>query len=506
MKRRLLAILLSLTLMLSLVPSAWAVENEESSQETVVEEPETELIEGLQARINALPNAAALAEMDEDALNAVYNEVQTIYDALDALSTEAVEALELTPLETAAAFFTEQVAPLDVSAGIVISENMTWDTATTLTEDLTVNSGVTLTIGAQVTISGDVTISGGGTIKRGEGFVDYMIVVPEGSTLTLKNITVDGGAVWSGDNDTTLNRGTTNSGIAATSAMIYNFGKLLVTDGAVLQNNDNTTSTGAIATEDKDTGEYTFPSVTDKVRFGGAVLNGGEMRITGGSIQNNSVAWRGAGVASYGSIEMSGGAVQGNFAQNRWGDGGAFYLHGAKNVSEKGSAYCTISDGQLTANKAGGAGGAVCADGQSILNVSGGSFERNIATTTGGGINVYSSILNMSAGTISGNSADQGGGLNLIMGSKATITGGHITSNKAQSGGGVQVADSSELDASNLVIEKNEATDNGGGILAPGAENKDYSISLNSVSIKDTNAEDGVGAGICAMRAYHNST
>ena len=497
--------------MLSLVPSAWAVENEESSQEAVVEEPETELIEGLQARINALPNAAALAEMDEDALNAVYNEVQTIYDALDALSTEAVEALELTPLETAAAFFTEQVAPLDVSAGIVISEDTTWDKATTLTENLTVNNGATLTIGEQVTISGDVTISGSGTIKRGERFADYMIVVPEGSTLTLKNITVDGGAVWSGDNDTTLNRGTTNSGIAATSAMIYNFGKLLVTDGAVLQNNDNTTSTGAIATEDKDTGEYTFPSVTDKVRFGGAVLNGGEMRITGGSIQNNSVAWRGAGVASYGSIEMSGGAVQGNFAKNRWGDGGAFYLHGAKNVSEKGSAYCTISDGQLTANKAGGAGGAVCADGQSILNVSGGSFERNIATTTGGGINVYSSILNMSAGTISGNSADQGGGLNLIMGSKATITGGNITTNKATNGGGIQVADSSELDASNLVIEKNEATSSGGGILAPGAENKAYRISLNDVSVKDNKAgtgsgNGGVGGGICASRAWREES
>ena len=77
MKRRLLAIFLSLTLMLSLVPSAWAVENEESSQEAVVEEPETELIEGLQARINALPDAAALAEMDEDALKAVYRRSMT---------------------------------------------------------------------------------------------------------------------------------------------------------------------------------------------------------------------------------------------------------------------------------------------------------------------------------------------------------------------------------------------------------------------------------------------
>ena len=387
------------------------------------------------------------------------------------------------------------------------SRNTTWESATTLDHDLTINSGETLTVKGLITIQGTVTISGGGTIKRGEGFADYMIVVPEGNSLTLENITVDGGAVWPSESDATLTHGTTNNGIAATSAMIYNFGELLVTNGTVLQNNDNTTAQGAIATKDETTGEYTFPSVTDKVQFGGAVLNGGVMKITGGLIQNNSVAWRGAGVASYGIIEMTGGTVQENFTKNRWGDGGAFYLHGAKNTSEEGSAYCTISGGQLTANKAGGAGGAVCADGQSILNVSGGSFVGNVATTTGGGINVYSSILNMSAGTISGNSADQGGGLNLIMGSKATITGGNITSNKAENGevengGGIQVADNSKLDASDVMIENNQATKNGGGIYAPGAENKEYSISLNGVSIKDNKAENGVGAGICASRAW----
>ena len=387
----------------------------------------------------------------------------------------------------------------------VISCDTTWASETTLDHDLAINSGETLTVNGLITIQGTVTISGGGTIQRGSGYENYMIVVPEGSSLTLENITVDGGAVWSGDSDAMLTHGTTNSGITATSAMIYNFGELLVTNEAVLQNNDNTTAQGAIATKDETTGEYTFPSVTDKVQFGGAVLNGGVMKITGGLIQNNSVAWRGAGVASYGSIEMTGGTVQENFTKNRWGDGGAFYLHGAKNTSEEGSAYCTISGGQLTANKAGGAGGAVCADGQSILNVYGGSFVGNVATTTGGGINVYSSILHMSDGTISGNSAAQGGGLNLIMGSKATITGGKITSNKAESGGGVQVVDSSELDASNLVIKTNEATNNGGGILAPGAETKEYRISLNGVSIEDNKAERGVGAGICAMRAYQKN-
>ena len=394
----------------------------------------------------------------------------------------------------------------------VISSDTTWASETTLDHDLTINSGKTLTVNGLITIQGTVKISGGGTIKRGENFADYMIVVPEGSSLTLENITVDGGAVWNGDNDATLNRDIKNEGIEATSAMIYNFGELLVTDGAVLQNNDNaTTSTVAIATEDKVTGKYTFPSVTDKVRFGGAVLNGGQMKITGGSIQDNSVAWRGAGVASYGSIEMSGGTVQRNFAQNQYGDGGAFYLHGAKNTSEEGSAYCTISGGQLTANKAGGAGGAVCADGQSILNVSGGSFENNVAATTGGGINVYFSNLNMSDGTISGNSAAKGGGLNLIKGSKATITGGNITSNKAENGGGIQVDDNSKLDASDVMIEENQATNNGGGIYAPGAENKKYSISLNGVSVKDNKAgtsseNSGVGGGICASRAWRQDS
>ena len=187
----------------------------------------------------------------------------------------------------------------------VISEDTEWTDATTLSEDLTIAEGKTLTLKGQVTISGDVTISGG-TIKRGEAFKDYMIVVPEGSSLTLKDVKIDGGAVWEGSEDTTLGRGTENGGVEATSAMIYNFGTLTVKSGTILENNDNTTTSGDIATKDEETGEYTFPSVTDKVQFGGAVLNGGLMEISGGTIRNNNVGWRGAGIASYGKIEMTG--------------------------------------------------------------------------------------------------------------------------------------------------------------------------------------------------------
>ena len=399
----------------------------------------------------------------------------------------------------------------------VISEDTEWTDATTLSEDLTIAEGKTLTLKGQVTISGDVTISGG-TIKRGEAFKDYMIVVPEGSSLTLKDVKIDGGAVWEGSEDTTLGRGTENGGVEATSAMIYNFGTLTVKSGTILENNDNTTTSGAIAMKDEETGEYTFPSVTDKVRFGGAVLNGGLMEISGGTIRNNNVGWRGAGIASYGKIEMTGGTISGNYARNSWGDGGAIYLSGKKNdtgedYTASNASYCTIFDGNFTKNKSDGAGGAVCADGYSILYVKGGTFENNAAATTGGGINVYSSCLRMSDGKISGNTAVStngstgfGGGLNLTAGSVADITGGTIENNQSNSGGGIYANGKSSFTASNLKITGNTAATNGGGICIPGTKDYEYNVSLENVLIQGNKSESGCGAGIYAARAWKEET
>lgn len=399
----------------------------------------------------------------------------------------------------------------------VISEDTEWTDETTLAENLTIAEEKTLTLKGQVTISGDVTISGG-TIKRGEAFKDYMIVVPEGSSLTLKDVKIDGGAVWEGSEDTTLGRGTENGGVEATSAMIYNFGTLTVKSGTILENNDNTTTSGAIAMKDEETGEYTFPSVTDKVQFGGAVLNGGLMEISGGTIRNNNVGWRGAGIASYGKIEMTGGTISGNYARNSWGDGGAIYLSGKKNdtgedYTASNASYCTIFDGNFTKNKSDGAGGAVCADGYSILYVKGGTFENNAAATTGGGINVYSSCLRMSDGKISGNTAVStngstgfGGGLNLTAGSVADITGGTIENNQSNSGGGIYANGKSSFTASNLKITGNTAATNGGGICIPGTKDYEYNVSLENVLIQGNKSESGCGAGIYAARAWKEET
>ena len=83
-----------------------------------------------------------------------------------------------------------------VDSETTITSDTTWSNETILTESLKVNPDVTLTLGANVTISGNITISGGGTIKRDTNYTGILLSVPAGSSLTLNNITVDGGAIF----------------------------------------------------------------------------------------------------------------------------------------------------------------------------------------------------------------------------------------------------------------------------------------------------------------------
>ena len=130
------------------------------------------------------------------------------------------------------------------------------DTAVSLTENTTIASSVTLS--ETVTVSGNVTISGG-TITRAEGMTAPMFIVEAGSTLTLENITIDGGAIWAyevsedepTDIEAVLGRGTINTGIEAGAPIITNNGAVVVGAGAVLQNNDTTvidSTSGAVVT------------------------------------------------------------------------------------------------------------------------------------------------------------------------------------------------------------------------------------------------------------------
>ena len=101
-------------------------DGEEEPEEPPVEEtedpaPVVSPVTALQERINALPGAEALSEMDAEEQAGVYAEVCDIYDAIDELTDEEADALDVSALEEAAAFFTRQIMPLDESDDVAMS-------------------------------------------------------------------------------------------------------------------------------------------------------------------------------------------------------------------------------------------------------------------------------------------------------------------------------------------------------------------------------------------------
>ena len=436
MKRRLLAILLSLTLMLSLVPTAWAAG---SGDQPNLQSDEVQPTEG--------------------------NE-----EILPDISSQSMEEVS-TPVS--------QAVPED---GIIIRENTTWDTARTLNENLTVTNGATLTIGAQVTVSGDVTISGG-TIKRASGYTGSLLVVTDGSSLTLANITIDGGAIWTGGVDETLKRGTDNDGLGADSALVtVNGGTLTLNGGTVIQNNERT-----VGTDDDAWIEWTRP-VAQTVRYyavgGGVSVVGGSLIVNDGAVvKNNTIKdsdkvndatsdAMGGGIGLYdcASLVVNGGEISGNQAQT---SGTARAMGGGIGMAaHPGSRYVSCE---------------VC--------FKGGELKNNLSVTSGGGAYFTSDCedetginaldVSFSGGTISENKAGAGGGI-IVWGGKAALSGEvAFTNNQAPDGNGGGAYFSTRtivsIDGGNYT---NNTSKYGGGIAWNGVkfEFRNGTVSNNSVA------------------------
>lgn len=492
----------------------------------------------------------------------------------------------------------------------VISSDTTWASETTLDHDLTIRSDATLTVEGSINVQGDVTISGGGTIKRGFGRENYIIFVTEGSSLTLENITVDGGAVWTGESDATLNRGTVNSGCTATSALIeVNHGSLTLNSGAVIQNNERT-----VGTEVEDWLGWTRP-VAQKARYyavggGISVINGSLTVNDGAVVKNNAIKATdkvndatsdalGGGIGLYDSASLiiNGGEISGNQAQTSgsaraMGGGIGMVAHpnspcdpckvqfnggSLKNnlsVTSGGGAYFTsdcedetginaldvsFSGGTISGNKAGGAGGGIIVWGgkaalsgdvaftnnqapdgngggayfstRTIVSIDGGTYSHN-TSKYGGGIAWNGVKFEFRNGTVSNNSvATTGGGLRLsnntaetsavISGGKisentatggagvwadyVTISGGTISQNHAdgnnQSGGGVYVNHIFKLSGTGTITENSAYT--GGGICIGNQADSTFEITGGTISKNRATGNTG-GGGIYSAKRTSN--
>ena len=273
MKKRLLASLLSATILLSMTPMAFA--DEEPVGEDITEPAQVETVD------ETVPQAEP---QEEDNAPVVQEDPQA----------------EETP------------------ADIVIDSDTTWSEARTLTGDLTVNSGATLTIGAQVTVSGDVTISGA-TITNNtaeQNGAGVMVGHNDKADHCTVNIT--------GDTEIKNNHGGIGGGV-----YVANDAECSISGNTKIENNTTGTtvwstapSGGGIAVIAKgvlNISENVSIQNNQAVKYGCGIYSNGTVEINGTNVMiSGNKAERGGGidhrektVSVLGSVVISGNTVNG---------------------------------------------------------------------------------------------------------------------------------------------------------------------------------------------------
>lgn len=300
---------------------------------------------------------------------------------------------------------------------------------------------------------------------------DSFIFNLKNSSLTLKNVILDGG---SRERTNTLIYATDNSNIT-------------IEDGTVLQNNNGT---------------------------GGAInMINGTITMTGGEIKNNKADLSGGIAGTNVKLTLSGNAkINNNETTNT---GGAIYIVG------KESKINISGDVQISSNKAKLSGGAIFFK-EGTFTMTGGTINNNTSDEDGGGLALGDSndVTLSGNAIISNNKSGKNGGGMLTVNSKVTINddveiasnfaekgnGGGIYAlsgtltlnnclffnNKAVFGGGVSVYHTTlEINGSDTNIYKNKAIYSGGGISA--TESK---VTINDVKVSNNIASCGGGIAL----------
>ena len=284
-----------------------------------------------------------------------------------------------------------------------------------LTEQISVNRDFIDYINERYSIAafalGDKTqVIGSNAIINGNGITVYrtaetagapLFAIDTGYTLTLSNITLDGGAKWTGATDATLLRGTTNSGIKTGANVIATSGNasIVLEEGAVIQNNDGANAISL------------------------ATRGGGSLIINGGEIINNTSAagaiWGG------GKITVNSGKINGNHATSI---GGAIRMVDGYN---NGSVSFTMTGGEMNHNKSDGNGGAIWGGNRAVYTFSGGEMAYNSAVA-GGAIwtGTYETYIVSGDFKLHNNSATElGGAIRFCDHASLTMTGGSVYNN-----------------------------------------------------------------------------
>ena len=361
-------------------------------------------VSAVQTMIDALPIVSELDGMTADELDAAYDDIQAAYDAYEALNAEQQAQITGADFEALLGRFNSQTAPLtDAQSGVHTHCVCGKDSSTTV-------NGHTHNTGTTTWTATDALPSTAGSYYLTQS-VSGSWTVPMGEvTLCLNGQTISGSI--------TVGRGAT----------------------------------------------LTLTDCSDSGRVQGEVLvNGGKLELYSGTITGGvQVGKKGADYQTGSSFTMYGGAITGNE------DYGGVFLVGTTNHINPPS--FTMHGGTISNNTAGasdGGGGGVYVGEKCSFTMDGGTITGNTATAgNGGGIYIH-----FNAGNVSISNA-------TITGNKASATGntsyGH--------GGGIY--SERGVTVKNVTITGNNSTYEGGGIYGKGA------ITLTDATVTDNNQYD----------------
>lgn len=245
---------------------------------------------------------------------------------------------------------------------------------------------------------------------------------------------------------------------------------------------------------------------------GGIFNNGGTLIVRGGSIDENfadGAAGSGGGIfnADGGVVIVTNTSVSGNIA-NRAGGGiedasgrpGLLYLRSVHlNDNNAG-----VAPDALAASP--GNGGGLHVTGEGTIIVQGGTVNRNLAASEGGGLWNGTGTMTVYGGTqieenaAFGDAADNGGGGIFNNGGRVFINGAAIVDNdaigEAGSGGGIFSTDGRVV-LRNSTVNGNRANRAGGGIeIVTGLFSSTRSTIAGNAAGFDENASPGNGGGV----------
>lgn len=360
-------------------------------------------VSAVQTMIDALPTVSELDDMTADELDAAYDDIQAAYDAYEALNAEQQAQITGADFEALLGWFNSQTAPLaDAQSGVHTHCVCGKDSSTTVNghthstnTEWKAADSLPGTAGSYYLTQ---SVSGSWTVPMGE------------VTLCLNGQTISG--------------------------------SITVGSGATLT--------------------LTDCSGNGKVQ-GEVLVNGGKLELYSGTITGGvQVGKKGADYQTGSSFTMYGGAITGNE------DYGGVFLVGTTNHIDPPS--FTMHGGTISDNTAGasdGGGGGVYVGEKCSFTMDGGTITGNTATAgNGGGIYIH-----FNAGNVSISNA-------TITGNKASATGdtryGH--------GGGIY--SERGVTVKNVTITGNNSTYEGGGIYGKGA------ITLTNATVTANNQYD----------------